>query len=164
MKGSLRLIFTLSFATLLCFGCRKKAEESGTTATPGPGSGTPETEASRSSEPSHGAGTVATSGGASLPGQASNTVPADLLADDAAYEAWFKKYGLDLNDPKMLDSDADHDGFTNKEEFLADTNPNDANSRPGVHASIRLKEFTEVRVPYTLRGVDGETARVEHSD
>src|SRR5688500_5710704 len=40
-------------------------------------------------------------------------------ADQAAYEVWFKKHNLDLNDKKMLDADADEDGFTNRDEFLA---------------------------------------------
>src|SRR4051812_27487186 len=49
-------------------------------------------------------------------GTASATVN---TSEKDAYEAWFKKYHLDLNDPKMLDADPDGDGFTNREEFLA---------------------------------------------
>jgi hypothetical protein len=64
----------------------------------------------------------------------------------------------------MLDGDADYDGYTNREEFLADTNPKDAEARPGVHPTIRLKEFTEIRVPFVLRSVEGETAKIEHED
>ena len=89
-------------------------------------------------------------------------VSADLLAADKAYEAWFKKYHLDLNDPRMLDADPDGDGATNREEFMADTNPVDPNSRPGIHKVMRLKEYNEVRVPLILESVDGHTAKIKH--
>jgi hypothetical protein len=56
-----------------------------------------------------------------------------------------QKYKLDLNDIKMLDADADGDGASNRDEFLAGTDPTDPNSRPGVHATIRLKEYDEVK-------------------
>lgn len=87
-------------------------------------------------------------------------VSADLLAGDKAYEAWFKKHGLDLNDSKMLDADPDSDGFTNREEFLADTDPRDANARPGVHKVMRLKSYHEIRVPLLLEAVEGRMARI----
>src|ERR1700744_3143059 len=34
-------------------------------------------------------------------------------AEKEGYEAWFKKYHLDLTDPNMLNADSDGDGFTN---------------------------------------------------
>jgi hypothetical protein len=80
---------------------------------------------------------------------------------NADFEAWFRKYGLDLNDDKMLDADPDQDGFTNREEFLADTDPKDPNSRPGVSKTMRVKEYTEVNLPFILRGVEGSTATLE---
>ena len=82
---------------------------------------------------------------------------------NADFEAWFKKHKLDLSDPNMLESDADQDGFSNRDEFLADTDPNDGNVRPGVAKSIRVKEYTEVRLPFVLRGVEGSTATVEYT-
>ncbi len=91
-------------------------------------------------------------------------VPAELLASDRAYEAWFQKYHLDLNDPKMLDADPDGDGATNRDEFMADTNPNDPSARPGVHKVIRLKEYSEVRVPLVLQSVEGQKANIRHAD
>ncbi len=80
---------------------------------------------------------------------------------NADFEAWFKKHSLNLDDPGMLDADPDKDGFSNRDEFLADTNPNDGESRPGIHKFIKLREYTEVRLPFVLRAVEGETARVE---
>lgn len=90
--------------------------------------------------------------------------PADGTAGNADFEAWFKKHHLDLNDPKMLDADPDGDGFSNRDEFLADTDPNDASAMPGVHKVIRLKEFTEVRLPLMVESVDGDKARIRHTD
>ncbi|HYR58148.1 MAG TPA: Amuc_1099 family pilus-like system protein [Chthoniobacteraceae bacterium] len=88
----------------------------------------------------------------------------ERTAGNADFEAWFKKYGLNLNDPKMLDADPDGDGFTNREEFLADTNPLDPNDYPGIHKKIRLKEFTEVRLPLLVEAVEGEKARIRRTD
>lgn len=90
--------------------------------------------------------------------------PPELAATDQAYEAWSKKYNLDLRDPKMLEQDTDGDGFANRDELLADTSPIDPNSRPGIHKSIRLKEYTEVQLPVRLESVQGDTARIKRLD
>ena len=87
--------------------------------------------------------------------------------ETSAYEAWFKKYHLDLNDPKMLDADPDGDGFTNREEFLAGTDPLDPNSHPptvAARASIKLKEYSEVRLPVVLEAVEGDKARLKRTE
>lgn len=149
MNGPIRLLTTFCAASFLLAACGKKP--GGDAAN----SGTPDPVASPS-DPKTGAQ-------AASPGP-SAAVASELAATDVAYEAWFKKYGLDLNDPKMLDADPDGDGYTNREEFLADTNPLDPDSRPGVHPKMRLKEFNEIRVPYLLKSVDGETAKVEHEE
>jgi hypothetical protein len=95
------------------------------------------------------------------PEGATAALPSEDATSNAAFEAWFRKHGLDLNDPTMLDADSDQDGFSNRDEFLADTDPKDSNSRPGVSKSIRVKEYTEVRLPFVLRAVEGSTATVE---
>ena len=98
------------------------------------------------------------------PPGAAPTVAASPAQTATSYEAWFKKYHLDLSDKKMLDADPDGDGFSNRDEFMADSDPLDANSRPGIHKQMRLKQYTEVRLPVILEGVDGETARVKRLD
>jgi hypothetical protein len=93
------------------------------------------------------------------------SVPAiDGTAGNVDFEAWFKKHKLDLNDPKMLDADPDADGFSNRDEFLADSDPHDVNSMPGIHKTIRLKEFSEVRLPLIVESVEGEKARIRRTD
>ena len=86
------------------------------------------------------------------------------LPPEEGYEAWFKKHNLDLQDPQMLDADTDSDGFTNRDEFMADTDPRDPNSRPGIHNQMRLKQYTEVRLPVVLEEVRGDSARVRRLD
>jgi len=96
------------------------------------------------------------------------TAGAPALADDReAYEAWFKKYHLDLGDAKMLDADADGDGASNRDEFLAGTDPRDAKSLPEAragHPAIRLKEYSEVRLPLVLESVNGDKAVIRRTD
>ncbi|MDR3403426.1 MAG: thrombospondin type 3 repeat-containing protein [Chthoniobacter sp.] len=107
---------------------------------------------------------------ATKPGDAGAPVVASATASTSekdAYEAWFKKYHLDLNDPKMLDADPDGDGFTNREEFLANTDPLDPNSHPPYTDPARflkLKEYNEARLPITLESIEGEKAKLKRTD
>ena len=103
------------------------------------------------------------------------TPSAPVLADDnpllvglppedrAHYEAWFKRYSLSP-DPEVMDRDPDGDGYSNREEFLADTNPRDPKSMPGVMDTASLKNVNEVTVPMILREVKGGKARVQRTD
>jgi hypothetical protein len=99
------------------------------------------------------------------PGTAAPKPPAAISANETAqFEAWFAKYGLDPKDTAALDADSDGDGYTNREEFLADTNPRDPNSMPGMIDGIAMKELKDVRVPMVLREVKSDKARVERTD
>ncbi|MDQ3624290.1 MAG: thrombospondin type 3 repeat-containing protein [Verrucomicrobiota bacterium] len=144
MKLVLHRFVALAFVVTLIAGCGKKEE---------PPIAQQAEEAPPSAEP--------------MPPDPAPVEPAkepELAAADQAYDAWFKKYNLDLKDPNMLDQDTDGDGFANRDEFLADTNPLDPNARPGIHKTIRLKEYNEVRLPVILESVQGETARIKRSD
>ncbi len=181
MKGLLRLFFTFSVIPMLVAGCHKRqAPDIG-----GKKDAAPANETAKSND----AGGISAEKAAPA---AENEKPAaeekpaaataqprplsvadthdDLAVTDPDYEAWFKKYHLDLNDPKMLDADPDGDGYTNREEFLAGTDPLDPNSHPnthadaGVHKTIHLKEYNEVQLPFVLKTVEGETAKIERLD
>ena len=92
-------------------------------------------------------------------------LPSGITAEEnAAFEAWFRKYGLDPKDPATLDADTDGDGYSNREEFLAGTNPRDPDSMPGMIDGVSMKELKDVRVPVVLREVKGGTARVQYTD
>ena len=64
--------------------------------------------------------------------------------DDGITAEWKIKYGLPIDDPKVADADPDNDGFTNKEEFLAKTDPMDPNARPPIIVKLRVAGFTQV--------------------
>jgi len=51
---------------------------------------------------------------------------------------WVKKYGLDPANPADADADFDNDGFTNLEEFLANTDPTDPKSHPPIETKLEL--------------------------
>ncbi len=155
MKSSLHWIAVAACATLLVVGCKKKD--------------TVGKEVAREAEQKLPAQEQVAPGTDSAPGTtpasgAPITASASPNGDQAAYEAWFKKHHLDLNDPKMLDADPDGDGFTNREEFLADTDPHDKNSHPGIHKGIRLKEYNEVRLPLMLESIEGDKAHLKRTD
>lgn len=101
---------------------------------------------------------------APAPAPAPTAPPTDGTAGNSDFEAWFKKHKLDLNDQKMLDADPDGDSFSNRDEFLADTDPHDPASLPGIHKAIRLKEFSEVRLPLIVESVQGDQARIRRTD
>jgi hypothetical protein len=173
MKGPILYFTALCLAALLTSGCSKKNDDEdvepgapAAQATPAAPTEAPTAMDGREAQPQPAVSPeMAASDAAALnaPAAPSGGV-AELATTDVAYEAWFRKYELDLNDPKMLDADPDGDGYNNREEFLSDTNPKDANSRPGVHSSIRLKDYTEVKVPFMLRSVQGDSARIEHEE
>ena len=148
MKPALRVfLVAVSSAALLSACGKKEAEVAG--------------EAEQSLPKEEQMPTPAAAPAADAPTAATTPPGPDEGKSNGDFEAWFKKYKLDLNDPKMLDADADGDGFSNRDEFLADSNPIDPESRPGISKNIRLKEYTEVRLPFVLRDIQGESATVE---
>jgi hypothetical protein len=66
--------------------------------------------------------------------------------------AWLMANNLDLADASIKDKDADSDGFTNLEEFLAGTNPKASDSSPPVLNKLRLVQFTSKQFPLVFKG------------
>lgn len=83
---------------------------------------------------------------------------------DSPEEAWWKKYGLDLTQPDIFATDADEDGFSNAEEFLADSSPIDPSSRPPVASKLTFLSFHRESLPYRLEKVENRIATLRSSD
>jgi ankyrin repeat protein len=83
-------------------------------------------------------------------------------ASMAIERAWLKENGIEPI--KLLDKDTgqddDHDGFTNDEEAAAGTDPNDPNSRPPLHAKLRMKKLNGETFPVMFDGMDGKKAKI----
>ena len=86
--------------------------------------------------------------------QPEEEAPAVVLdADgDGLPDEWERKYGLSPNDPNDADADLDADGFTNAEEFAANTDPSDRNDHPDYLDSLKLAlPLKETSLPFFLR-------------
>lgn len=80
---------------------------------------------------------------------------------DGIPDGWYFQYGFDPAGPSIAEIDADGDGFTNREEFLLGTDPNDSNSR----FSIVTFDFNDEGLPrLTWNSVGGRTYGIEYSN
>lgn len=70
---------------------------------------------------------------------------------DGIPDGWYLKYGLDPHDPHIADEDSDGDGFTNRQEYIAGTDPTDPESYfpPFEVISVGENEW-EIRIPSTV--------------
>ncbi len=168
MKTPLSRTAALVLAALFFAACGKKEEPVAFTEDVAP---EPSAAADNAPEPSPVAkGEAAESDATFLkemkPEPAAVAAPGD---ERGTYEAWFQKHNLDLNDPQMLAGDVDGDGVSNRDEFLAGTNPRDPASKPivvpaGGSAPLRFTEYNEVRLPLVLESVNGAEAVVKRSE
>src|SRR5262249_48664484 len=116
MLGSLRLLTTVALSASLLTACGRKKQEQAKAVTPVEKAASTEvaepsavhkarhepeaTPVVESSAPAHPEIPIpADTPVASAP----STVSSELAKSDEVYEAWFRKYNLDLNDPNMLD-------------------------------------------------------------
>ncbi|HEY3899156.1 MAG TPA: Amuc_1099 family pilus-like system protein [Chthoniobacter sp.] len=76
----------------------------------------------------------------------------DSLTDRAIPNSWFMQYGLPLLDSTVPLQDADKDGFTNEDEWRAQTNPTDPASHPPYYTKLFLDQFIQVPFPYIFSG------------
>ncbi len=63
---------------------------------------------------------------------------AESALNDGITAAWKKKYGFDIRDMTMAKADRDNDGFSNLEEYRANTDPLDPKSHPDVLSKLRV--------------------------
>ena len=68
---------------------------------------------------------------------------------DGLPDEWEKKFGLSASDSGDASLDADNDGFTNLEEFLAKTNPTDPKDHPDYLDSLKIQlPLKETYMPF----------------
>jgi hypothetical protein len=72
--------------------------------------------------------------------------------DDGLPDDWERKVGLNPGNPADADEDLDGDGFTNREEFDAGTDPSDRNSHPDYLDSLKIRlPLKQTTLPFYLR-------------
>ncbi len=72
----------------------------------------------------------------------------DTLTGNPIPNMWFMKNRLPLLDPTVPLQDADKDGFSNEDEFRANTDPNNKESHPPYYSKLFIRQF--IRVPFRL--------------
>jgi hypothetical protein len=65
---------------------------------------------------------------------------------------WLLANGLDYTDIHIKEKDSDGDGFSNLEEFLNKTNPNDPKSAPASFGKLKLVAFKPVPFRLEFKG------------
>ena len=72
--------------------------------------------------------------------------------NDGLPDEWERKVGLNPTNPDDADEDLDGDGFTNREEYEAGTDPADKNSHPDYLDSLKVKlPLKQTTLPFYLR-------------
>ena len=72
--------------------------------------------------------------------------------DDGLPDEWERRFGLSPSNSGDADEDLDGDGFTNREEYEAGTDPSDRHSHPDYLDSLKLKlPLKQTTLPFYLR-------------
>ncbi len=77
---------------------------------------------------------------------------------------WFTDNEIELLAPDAPEQDPDGDRFTNREEFLAKTNPNDIQSTPPLTDKLRLKEYQQIPFRLVFKARTNETVQINTID
>ena len=87
--------------------------------------------------------------------QPENTIAVKADKDrDGMPDEWEVKYGFDPLNPADASQDADHDNFTNLEEYQAGTNPRDPNDFPPPIVKLRVVKIEPQPFPLLFMAVN----------
>jgi hypothetical protein len=76
----------------------------------------------------------------------------DILDPAGIPIAWKEKFGFPIDDPQVATMDPDQDGFSNLEEFQAETDPTNPKSSPPPIQKLRLVDYTPVFFVMMFKG------------
>lgn len=93
-----------------------------------------------------------------FPQRVSETKIGDMKTIEGFPYRWLQQYGLPT-DRLIANEDPDSDGFTNREEFEAGTNPMDASSRPDVSRKLRVASILQKPFPFIFTGINEGSTR-----
>ena len=80
----------------------------------------------------------------------------DSLTGKSIENIWFMDNNLPLLDPTVTTQDPDKDGFSNEDEWRAQTDPNDKLSHPPYYTKLFLKQFIQVPFRLVFKSYDGD--------
>lgn len=87
--------------------------------------------------------------------------PRDRQLHPPVPNEWFEKNNLDILDNDILNADPDKDGFSNYDEWVGKTDPNDPKSHPAYVTKLKLKEFIKRQFRLRVNAYDGDPAKPE---
>ena len=77
---------------------------------------------------------------------------------------WFSDNGLDLLAPDAPEQDTDGDRFSNREEFVGNTNPNDKKVTPPFRNKLKLKKYIQIPFRLVFKVRDGDIMQINTVD
>ena len=85
----------------------------------------------------------------------------DIKLHPPVPNSWILAHHLNILDGNVLNEDPDGDGFTNLDEYVGGTDPNDKNSHPAYYTKLRLAKYIQVPFRLLFNAYDGD---VNHPD
>ena len=91
-------------------------------------------------------------------------IESDTMVRPPVPNKWFSDHGLDLTDSNILNEDPDGDGFSNLDEFLGNTNPQDKTSHPAYVTKLRLVQWKKIQFRLKFAAYDDNTFQINTLD
>jgi hypothetical protein len=88
----------------------------------------------------------------------------NTLTGEPILNQWFIDNGLPLLDKTVPFQDPDKDGFTNEEEWKAQTDPKNKESHPPYYSKLFLAKFVQVPFRLVFKSYDGDPKKTKPQD